>query len=115
MMLVKWSAFKLVQKGMMFKMDYNIGRIFTVVVPQDCKISKIGFCAALVDKVSHYTSDEINLIVDNTCVNLKSLLGVLSIVFSEGKELKFQVIGETAEYTAQSLKRFVTNLFNLYM
>lgn len=92
-----------------------MGEEFTIVIPEGCSISNIGFATALVEKASTFTSEDISLIVDSKTVDLKSILGVITLQYYEGAELKFRVIGEMANYAKDSLTRFVNKLFTLYI
>ena len=88
---------------------------FTLVVPQGNKISNLGFATALVERANTYTSDEINIkINDNQYVNAKSILGLVSLKYDTAKDLTIQVIGENENYTAPNFERFVAKLVSLY-
>ncbi|MBO7691901.1 MAG: HPr family phosphocarrier protein [Methanobrevibacter sp.] len=88
---------------------------FTIVVPQGSKISNLGFATALVEKASTYTSDDINIkINENQYVNAKSILGLVSLKYDTAKDLTIQVIGENENYTAPNFERFVAKLVSLY-
>lgn len=88
---------------------------FTIAVPQGSKISNLGFATALVEKASTYTSDDINIkINENQYVNAKSILGLVSLKYDTAKNLTIQVIGENENYTAPNFERFVAKLVSLY-
>ena len=88
---------------------------FKLVVPQGNKISNLGFATALVERANTYTSDDINIkINDNQYVNAKSILGLVSLRYDMAKELTVQVIGENENYTAPNFERFLTKLVSLY-
>lgn len=88
---------------------------FTIAVPQGSKISNLGFATALVEKASTYTSDDINIkINENQYVNAKSILGLVSLKYDTAKDLTIQVIGENENYTAPNFERFVAKLVSLY-
>lgn len=88
---------------------------FTIAVPQGSKISNLGFATALVEKASTYTSDDINIKIDeNQYVNAKSILGLVSLKYDTAKNLTIQIIGENENYTAPNFERFVAKLVSLY-
>jgi len=88
---------------------------FTIAVPQGSKISNLGFATALVEKASTYTSDDINIKVnENQYVNAKSILGLVTLKYDTAKDLTIQVIGENENYTAPNFERFVAKLVSLY-
>lgn len=88
---------------------------FTIAVPQGSKISNLGFATALVEKASTYTSDDINIkINENQYVNAKSILGLVSLKYDTAKNLTIQIIGENENYTAPNFERFVAKLVSLY-
>lgn len=88
---------------------------FEVVIPSDCKPSNLGFATAIVEKATTYTSDEINLKVNNSqYVNAKSILGLLSLRYDTTNTIKFQISGENENYTKPNFERFVNKLIQLY-
>jgi len=93
-----------------------IGSTFKVEIPEGVVISNLGFATALCEQAKTYgESEEIYLKLDEgVTVDVKSILGLISLQYAKTKELNFQVIGENQTYTAQSLKRFVEKLVKLY-
>ena len=90
-------------------------RTFTITIPANCKPSNLGFAAALVEKAGEYTSDEINIKIGKfNYVNCKSMLGLLTLRFDSNTDITVQVLGETEDYTAKSLERFINKLLTLY-
>lgn len=70
--------------------------------------NSIGFATALVSKACEATSDEINIKTnDGVYVNLKSIMGVLTLNYHTADKLTFQVMGETEDYTVKSLEKFI--------
>jgi len=90
-------------------------RTFTVTIPENCKPSNLGFATAFVEKAGEFTSDEINIKLGNfSYVNGKSILGLLTLRFDSNTDITVQVLGETEDYTAPSLERFIKKLLSLY-
>lgn len=90
-------------------------KLIEISIPENCNISNIGFATTLVSKACEYTSEDINIKTDdNTYVNLKSILGVLTLNYNHAKELSIQVVGEMETLTASALERFIRNELKKY-
>jgi phosphotransferase system HPr-like phosphotransfer protein len=88
---------------------------FTVLIPENCKPSNLGFATALVEKAGEYTSEEINIKLDeHNYINGKSILGLLSLRYDSNTKITVQIIGENENYTAPSFERFLNKLIKLY-
>ena len=79
-----------------------------IIIPENCNISNIGFATALVSKACTFTSEDINIKADDgTYVNLKSILGVLTLNYSKSNKITLQILGELEEQTALLLRAFI--------
>ncbi len=61
---------------------------------------------ALVNEASKYASD-INIIVDGTKVNLKSIMGVMSLGIETGKEFKIEVVSDSEAEAIEGLTEVI--------
>lgn len=87
-----------------------------IKIPENCNISDIGFATSLVSKACEYSSEDINIKTDDEgYVNLKSILGVLTLHYSKAKTLKLQIMGEMETLTTSALERFINNQLKKYM
>jgi phosphotransferase system HPr (HPr) family protein len=90
-------------------------REFKIKVPQGVKISNLGFATALVEKAYSYTSDDVNIKINNSqYVNAKSILGLLTLNYNTSEEIEVQIIGESEDYSATNFERFIKKLVALY-
>ena len=88
---------------------------FTINIPQGVKISNLGFATSVVEKASSYTSDDINIKLNNSqYVNAKSILGLISLRYDASDEITVQIIGENENYSASNFERFIKKLVALY-
>lgn len=88
---------------------------FVIKVPDNCRISNLGFATSVVEKANTYTSDDINLKVSGlSYIDAKSILGLLSLSYNTSNEIKIQVIGENENYTAANFEKFLNKLVALY-
>lgn len=91
-------------------------RTIEINIPDNCSISNIGFATTLVSKACEYTSDEIQIKTnDNSFVDLKSIMGVLTLNYHNAKTIVLQILGENENYTAPSLERFISKEIEKYM
>ena len=90
-------------------------KTFEINIPENCLVSNIGFATTLVSKACEFTSEDINIRTDDgTYVNLKSILGVLTLNYHHAKVLSIQVVGEMEALTASTLERFINNELKKY-
>lgn len=74
--------------------------------------SNIGFATSLVSEACKCTSEDIAIRTDEgTYVDLKSIMGVLTLNYHRAKTLELQITGEMENYSAMKLKKWIeTNL-----
>lgn len=74
--------------------------------------SNIGFASSLVAKACRYTGTDINIRTDeDTWVNLKSIMGVLTLNYSKAQKISLQIMGEDEEGVSRDFIKFIkTNL-----
>jgi len=90
-------------------------REFTVKVPQGVQISNLGFAASVVERANSYTSDDVNMkIDDHQYVNAKSMLGLISLRYDLTTTITVQIVGENENYSAPNFERFINKLISLY-
>lgn len=91
-------------------------QVVEIKIPENCKISNIGFASTLVSEACKYTSDDINIKTDdNIWVNLKSIMGVITLNYGKSSHISLQVFGENENYTASSIKKKIEALFKMYI
>ena len=90
-------------------------REFTIQIPQGAQISNIGFAASVVEKAKSYTSDDVNIKIDNyQYVDAKSFLGLASLRYDLTTKITVQITGENENYSAPNFESFVKKLVLLY-
>lgn len=90
-------------------------REFTIQIPQGNKISNLGFATSVVERANTYTSDDINIkLNDSNYVNAKSILGLVSLRYDVCNEITVQIIGENENYSAPNFEKFINKLVALY-
>ena len=91
-------------------------RTIEIEIPENCTPSNIGFATTLVSKACSYTSEDINIKTnDGTYVNLKSIMGVLTLNYHNANTISLQIMGECEDATASSLNTFIKNELKKYM
>ena len=90
-------------------------REFTIQIPQGNKISNLGFATSVVERANTYTSDDINIkLNDSNYVNAKSILGLVSLRYDVCNEITVQIIGENENYSAPNFEKFINKLVAIY-
>jgi phosphotransferase system HPr-like phosphotransfer protein len=93
----------------------SLMREFIIQIPQGAQISNLGFTASVVKKAKSYTSDEINIkIDDHQYINAKSFLGLASLRYDLSSKITVQIVGENENYSAPNFERFMNKLVSLY-
>lgn len=85
-------------------------KILEIEIPNGCKPGSIGFVARIVAKACEATADDINIKTnDGLFVDLKSIMGVLTLNYHSADKFILQIMGETEDFTAMSLEKFIKN------
>lgn len=70
--------------------------------------SNVGFASSLVSEACRYTGTDINVRTDeNTWVDLKSIMGVLTLNYLKAQKISLQIIGEDEEGVARDFSKFI--------
>lgn len=70
--------------------------------------SNVGFASSLVSEACRYTGTDINVRIDeNTWVDLKSIMGVLTLNYLKAQKISLQIIGEDEEDVARDFSKFI--------
>lgn len=70
--------------------------------------SNVGFASSLVSEACRYTGTDINIRTDeNTWVDLKSIMGVLTLNYLKAQKISLQIIGEDEEGVARDFSKFI--------
>jgi phosphotransferase system HPr-like phosphotransfer protein len=91
-------------------------RILKVNMPETGSISVIGFTLSLVGQAHLFTSEEINIMMDDkveTTTNLKSLLGLFTNYWNS-KSITLTISGENEDYAYTKLSVIVPDLIKEY-
>lgn len=77
--------------------------------------SNIGFASSLVSEACRYTGTDINIRTDeNTWVDLKSIMGVLTLNYLKAQKISLQIIGEDEEGVARDLTKFIKKNLEIF-
>lgn len=88
-------------------------KTLVISLPNEKNYDNIELATALVNRACSFTSEEINIKTnDSSYVNLKSILGVLTLNYSAANSITLQIMGEMEEYTAKSLERTILSIVN---
>ena len=77
-------------------------REIQVIVPAEVEAVRVEFVAHLVSTATHFLSGM--LIEDNrNSVDLKSIMGIMTLVFSAGKTFTIKIDGEDEDLAAETI------------
>lgn len=80
-------------------------RELQVVVPAAAEAERVKFTAHLVSLASRYVSD-ITIMDDRNNIDLKSIMGMMTIVISSGKTFNIEISGSDEDIAAESILEF---------
>lgn len=80
-------------------------RELQVVVPAAAEAERVKFTAHLVSLASRYVSD-ITIMDDRNNIDLKSIMGMMTIVISSGKTFNIEINGSDEDIAAESILEF---------
>jgi len=80
-------------------------REIQVVVPAAAEAERVKFTAHLVSLASRYISD-ITIMDERNNIDLKSIMGMMTIVISSGKTFNIEINGDDEDIAAESILDF---------
>ena len=80
-------------------------RELQVVVPAAAEAERVKFTAHLVSLASKYVSD-ITIMDERNNIDLKSIMGMMTIVISSGKTFNIEISGSDEDIAAESILEF---------
>ena len=80
-------------------------RELQVVVPAAAEAERVKFTAHLVSLASRYVSD-ITIMDERNNIDLKSIMGMMTIVISSGKTFNIEISGSDEDIAAESILEF---------
>ena len=80
-------------------------REIQVVVPAAAEAERVKFTAHLVSLASRYVSD-ITIMDERNNIDLKSIMGMMTIVISSGKTFNIEINGDDEDIAAESILDF---------
>lgn len=84
---------------------------FEFVIPEGKKINNVKFATKLVSKACDFSNEDIDIRTDDeTWVDLKSIMGVLTLHYNTAKSITVKVTGTFEDETANELKNYMSML-----
>ena len=80
-------------------------REVTVVVPAAAETERVKFTAYLVSTATRYVSD-MTLIDGRNTIDLKSIMGMMTIVVSAGKTFTIKIDGKDEDIAAEAIENY---------
>ena len=77
-------------------------RDLEVVVPAEAEAVRVSFVAQLVSTASHFVSD-ITIKDERNSIDLKSIMGMMTLVFNAGKMFTITINGEDEDLAAETI------------
>ena len=86
-------------------------RTLTYDIPEGKKINNVKFATKLVSKACDYSNEEILIKTDdNNFVDLKSIMGVLTLHYSTAKHIVINIKGTYEDECAEDLRKYIQQI-----
>lgn len=78
---------------------------FTLNIPKELKL--VNLCTGLVHHASEFTSNITIQVEDSSKIDLKSILGTMSLVYANGKKVSIEISGVDEVEAEMCIRKYV--------